>query len=85
MVNFCQEQEIKFLPYGTLCGGLLSEKYWGQPESNTGMLNATSLKKYKKMLDAWGNWSLFQKLLSVLKNMPISTMLVSLICQFDTF
>ncbi|CBN57757.1 hypothetical protein OSCI_3510040 [Kamptonema sp. PCC 6506] len=35
----------------------ISEKYWGQPESNTGMLNATSLKKYKKMLDAYGNWS----------------------------
>ncbi|WP_449418238.1 aldo/keto reductase [Phormidium nigroviride] len=31
MVNFCQEQEIKFLPYGTLCGGLLLEKYWGNP------------------------------------------------------
>jgi aryl-alcohol dehydrogenase-like predicted oxidoreductase len=53
--------------YGTLCGGLLSEKYLGQPEPRGGELSTASLKKYKNMLDAWGGWSLFQELLSVLK------------------
>lgn len=68
MVKVCQEREIKLLPYGSLCGGLLSEKYLDQPEPRGGMLNTASLRKYKNMLDAWGSWALFQKLLSVLKN-----------------
>lgn len=67
MVSFCQEHDIKLLAYGTLCGGLLSEKYLGEPEPRGGVLNTASLQKYKKMVDAWGGWSLFQELLSLLK------------------
>ncbi|OCQ91083.1 hypothetical protein BCD67_21925 [Oscillatoriales cyanobacterium USR001] len=67
-MQFCQEREIKLLPYGTLCGGLLSETYLGKPEPSGGMLNTTSLKKYKNMLNMWGSWSLFQELLKTLKN-----------------
>lgn len=66
MVQFCQEHDIKLFAYGTLCGGLLSEKYLGQPEPHRGMLNTASLGKYKNMVDAWGGWSLFQELLKVL-------------------
>jgi aryl-alcohol dehydrogenase-like predicted oxidoreductase len=67
MVQFCTEHDINLFAYGTLCGGLLSEKYLGQPEPRTGELNTASLRKYKNMVDAWGGWSLFQELLSVLK------------------
>ena len=67
MVSFCQEHDVKLLAYGTLCGGLLSEKYLGQPEPRSGLLNTASLRKYKNMVDAWGGWSLFQELLSLLK------------------
>ncbi|KAG8495107.1 hypothetical protein CXB51_013242 [Gossypium anomalum] len=56
--------------YGTVMGGLLSEKFLdtnltipfaGPP------LNTPSLQKYKRMVDAWGGWSLFQTLLKTLK------------------
>lgn len=47
-------------------GGLLSEKYLGQPEPRTSELNTASLGKYKHMIDVWGGWSLFQELLRVL-------------------
>ena len=67
MVPFCIEHNIKLFTYGTLCGGLLSQKYLGQPEPRTGELSTASLRKYKNMVDAWGGWSLFQELLSVLK------------------
>lgn len=67
MVSFCQEHEIKLLAYGTLCGGLLSQKYLGQIEPRGGVLNTASLRKYKNMVDRWGGWSLFQELLSLLK------------------
>jgi len=68
MVQFCQEHNIKLLAYGTVCGGLLSEQYLGQPEPRGGALNTASLRKYKNMVDTWGGWSLFQELLSALKD-----------------
>jgi len=67
MVQFCREHNINLLTYGTICGGLLSEQYLGQPEPRGGALNTASLRKYKNMVDAWGGWSLFQELLSALK------------------
>jgi len=67
MVPFCQEHDIKLFTYGTLCGGLLSEKYLGKSEPKAADLTTVSLKKYKNMIDQWGGWGLFQELLLVLK------------------
>jgi aryl-alcohol dehydrogenase-like predicted oxidoreductase len=67
MAQFCQEHDIWLLTYGTLGGGLLSQKYLGQPEPGRAALNTASLQKYKQMVDAWGGWSLFQELLTSLK------------------
>ena len=66
MAQFCQGRGIRLLTYGTLCGGLLSDKYLGQPEPTHGELNTASLRKYKQMIDAWGGWGLFQELLTTL-------------------
>jgi aryl-alcohol dehydrogenase-like predicted oxidoreductase len=66
MINFCQQHGIKLFTYGSVCGGLLSEKYLGKPEPRGGELATVSLRKYKQMVDAWGGWSLFQQLLSIL-------------------
>jgi len=68
MIRFCQEHNIQLLTYGTVCGGLLSETYLGQPEPRPSALNTASLRKYKQMIDAWGGWSLFQDLLVTLKS-----------------
>jgi len=67
MMRFCQEHDIKLFTYGTVCGGLLSEKYLGQPEPGVFQLSTASLRKYKNMIDGWGGWKLFQDLLSTLK------------------
>jgi aryl-alcohol dehydrogenase-like predicted oxidoreductase len=56
------------LAYGTLLGGLLSERCLGRPEPSRSELNTASLQKYKNMIDAWGGWALFQQLLAVLKD-----------------
>lgn len=66
MTPFCQKHGIKLLTYGTLLGGLLSEKYLGKPEPGRSQLDTPSLQKYKNMIDAWGGWNLFQELLVVL-------------------
>jgi aryl-alcohol dehydrogenase-like predicted oxidoreductase len=67
MEEFCKRNDSAILAYGTVCGGLLSEKYLGKPEPSSSQLDTLSLRKYKKMVDAWGGWKLFQELLSVLK------------------
>lgn len=71
MIEFCQQHHIQLLAYGTLAGGLLSEKYLNQSEPGLVKLNTASLKKYKNMLDAWGGWQLFQQLLSVLETIAV--------------
>lgn len=68
MAAFCQQHGITLLTYGTFCGGLLSEKYLGQPEPGPSTLTTASLRKYKQMVDAWGGWSLFQTLLRTLQS-----------------
>ena len=68
MIPFCRKHNISLLTYGTLCGGLLSEKYLGKSEPSITDLNTLSLQKYKKMIDKWGDWGLFQRLLMVLDN-----------------
>jgi len=67
MAAFCHEHGVTLLAYGTLLGGLLSEKYLGRPEPPRSELSTASLQKYKRMIDAWGGWALFQELLAVLK------------------
>ncbi|ESO97368.1 hypothetical protein LOTGIDRAFT_159401 [Lottia gigantea] len=66
MADFCVKNNIKLLTYGTLCGGLLSEKYLNKPEPTRSELNTASLSKYKRMIDTWGGWALFQELLQTL-------------------
>ena len=67
MSAFCQASGSSLLAYGALCGGLLSDRYLGQPEPSVGALNTASLRKYKQMIDAWGGWGLFQQLLTTLR------------------
>lgn len=67
MADFCKSKGIVLFAYGTVCGGLLSEKYIGRPEPGNLELDTPSLRKYKKMIDAWGRWELFQELLAKLK------------------
>jgi aryl-alcohol dehydrogenase-like predicted oxidoreductase len=67
MAAFGRDRGIALLTYGTLLGGLLSEQYLGRAEPGRSELNTASLQKYKRMIDAWGGWTLFQELLAALK------------------
>ncbi|PKA56177.1 putative oxidoreductase [Apostasia shenzhenica] len=70
MAELCQLVGVQLITYGTVMGGLLSEKFL---DTNVSIpfvgppLNTPSLQKYKRMVDAWGNWSLFQILLQTMK------------------
>ncbi|XP_036959594.1 aldo-keto reductase family 1 member B7-like [Acanthopagrus latus] len=68
MEHFCLANNIQLLTYGTLAGGLLSERYLGKAEpSSRAEINTASLSKYKNVIDTWGGWSLFQDLLVALE------------------
>ncbi|WFS00193.1 aldo/keto reductase [Rhizobium tumorigenes] len=58
--------DVKFLCYGSVAGGFLSDKWLGQPEPEMPQENR-SLVKYKLIIDDFGGWDLFQSLLSTLK------------------
>ncbi|OHF01956.1 aldo/keto reductase [Colletotrichum orchidophilum] len=68
MGKVCQDNEIKLLTYGTLCGGFLAEKWLGkgQPDLYDEAITP-SQRKYYAMIRSWGGWDLFQDLLKVLK------------------
>ena len=63
MIPFCIRHKVSLLAYGSICGGLISERYLGRVEPSGAELNTLSLRKYKRMIDAWGGWNLFQELL----------------------
>ena len=64
MIPFCQKQGISLLAYGSLCGGLMSDRYFGREKPSIDELDTLSLRKYYQMIEAWGGWNLFQELLS---------------------
>lgn len=66
MAPLCKARGVWLLTYGTLAGGLLTDRYLDQPEPPTYALSTVSLRKYKRMQEAWGDWSLFQSLLQAL-------------------
>ncbi|CAI5532137.1 unnamed protein product [Closterium sp. Naga37s-1] len=66
MAQLCALTGVQLITYGTVMGGLLSEKYLHAKEHNSMFgprLATPSLNKYKQMVDAWGGWALFQELL----------------------
>ncbi len=65
LVPLAIENSMALLCYGTLAGGFLSEAWLGKPEPLEGLTNR-SLIKYKLIIDDFGGWGLFQRLLQAL-------------------
>jgi aryl-alcohol dehydrogenase-like predicted oxidoreductase len=66
MIPFCQKNGIKLLAYGTLGGGLYTNRYLNRPTPAYGQLNTSSLQKYYGMIRRWGSWDLYQRMLGTL-------------------
>ena len=65
MSTFCVRHGVKLLAYGTLAGGLLSERWLGVPEPAADQIGDWSKSKYKRFIDAIGGWTVFQGILQV--------------------
>jgi aryl-alcohol dehydrogenase-like predicted oxidoreductase len=64
MVDYCLENSIGILCYGTVAGGFLSERYLNVAEPDS--FETRSNVKYKLIIDDFGGWNLFQELLHCL-------------------
>lgn len=65
MAAVAQASGVGLLCYGSVAGGLFSERLLGAPEPQFPFENR-SLAKYKLIVDEFGGWALFQDLLQVL-------------------
>ena len=73
MADYCADNGIAILAYGTLCGGFISQKWLGKPEPTAQELTNWSLMKYKRFIDAAGGWDKFQNVLQVLDQVAKET------------
>ena len=62
----CMDNDIRLLAYGTLGGGLLSERWLGRAAPAEGEVADWSKMKYLRFVKAAGGWEALQNLLSAL-------------------
>ncbi len=63
--DFCERHGIALLCYGVLAGGFLSERWHRAPDPTPPYANR-SLVKYRLIIEDFGGWAAFQRLLDVL-------------------
>ncbi len=66
MTALCLARGMRLLCYGALAGGFLHERWLGAHEPMPPLENR-SLVKYKLIIDDFGGWTLFQRLLNQLR------------------
>lgn len=63
MTELCRQSGVRLLAYGTLAGGLLTEKWHGKPRPRDDDATDWSTMKYLRFVDQIGGWSILQKIL----------------------
>ena len=66
MMPYCLENHVRVLCYGTVAGGLFSNKWLGKVEPSIEELPTWSLMKYKRFQEEVCDWKQFQDLLKQL-------------------
>lgn len=61
--EYCSNNDVHLLCYGTIAGGLFSKKWLGIPDPGTPRFENVSLDKYYRIICDFGGWTLFQELL----------------------
>ena len=63
MTGVCRARGVQLLAYGTLAGGLLSDRWLGRPEPPIDESLTWSQMKYRRFVDHAGGWARFQNVL----------------------
>ncbi len=66
MAELCRQRDVRLLAYGTLAGGLLTNRYLSaaRPEEPVA---SRSLRKYLLIVDEFGGWPALQRLLGTMR------------------
>jgi len=67
MTELCVETGVHLLAFGTLAGGLLTERWVDVPDPEIEGLETWSQMKYYRFIEVAGGWDLFQDLLRVVR------------------
>lgn len=68
--QYCIENGIGIIAFGTVAGGFISERFLGAKEPNE--YATRSNVKYKLIIEDFGGWDLFQELLKTLSEIAIA-------------
>lgn len=66
MTEWCQENDISLIAFGTVGSGILSEKYLGRGPPLQEEKNTASMRMYSKTAERFGSWKLVQELLETM-------------------
>jgi aryl-alcohol dehydrogenase-like predicted oxidoreductase/enamine deaminase RidA (YjgF/YER057c/UK114 family) len=66
MTTLCNERGVKLLAYGTVAGGLLTQRWLGRPEPAATAPRTWSEMKYGRFVAQAGGWAALQGVLAVL-------------------
>jgi len=66
MADWCAENDISLIAFGTVGSGILSEKYLGRNPPTQEEKNTSSMKMYSKTAERFGSWDLVQDLLKTM-------------------
>lgn len=67
MTAYCAEHGVELICYGVLAGGFLTDRWLGRDDPGFDDLENRSLVKYRLVIDEYGSWEDFQRLLRCLK------------------
>ena len=67
MTELCLEHGVKLLAFGTVAGGLLTERWLGAPRPEVDSLDTWSQMKYWRFIEAAGGWDAYQGLLGAVR------------------
>lgn len=63
MTDWCMENDVSVIGFGTVGSGILSDKYLGRSEPQQEDKNTASMRMYSKTAERFGSWDLVQELL----------------------
>lgn len=66
MADWCVENNISLIGFGTVCSGILSSRYLGKGAPTKDELNNPSMRMYGSTAGRFGDWKLVQELLQTM-------------------
>lgn len=66
MADWCAENDVSLIAFGTVASAILSDKYLGRDPPSQEEKNTSSMKMYSKTAERFGSWGLVQDLLKTM-------------------